>query len=80
MNTYYSRCFHLERKERSDKGKTLINSWKKTKSIYTAKYVFKREQTYRRFRDHTHKLNSKELNEEFKNKNEEEKEKYEKLD
>ena len=48
MNTYYRRCFHPERKQRSDKGKTLINSDKKRKSVYTAQYVFKREQTYRR--------------------------------
>ena len=76
MSSYYERCFHPERKIRSDVNHTLINSSKKRKSVYTAKYVFKREQTQRRFRDHTHKLNNDELNSEFDLKSEEDKEYY----
>ena len=76
MNSYYERCFHPERKERSDKGHTLINSNKKRKSVYTAEYVFKREQTQRRFRNHTHRLNNNELKEEFDQKSPEEIKRY----
>ena len=76
INQYYERCFHPERKERSDKGHTLINSSKKRKSVYNARYVFKREQTQRRFRDFTHRLINEELNAEFESKPPEEVERY----
>ena len=60
---YYDSGFHEEKKERKDKGQTLINS-EKRKSTYTPLYVFKREQTQRRYRNHTHRLNDTELNSE----------------
>ena len=56
VNNYYDSGFHAERKERSDKGQTLINSEKKRKSIYSGLFVYKREQKKIRYSNHTYKL------------------------
>ena len=47
--------------------------------MYTPFYVWKREQTQRRYRNHTHRLNEKELKEEFEAKCEDEKRVYKSL-
>ena len=79
IDSYYLHGFSTKRLERSDKGETLINSEKKRKSVYSPLYVFKREQTQRRFRNYTHRLNELELKEEFESKREDEKNVYKNL-
>ena len=59
INAYYEHGFTSNRITRKDKGHTLINS--KKNSVYTPFYVWKREQIQRRYRNHTHRLNEKEL-------------------
>ena len=68
IDAYYENGFSPDRKTRKDKGMTLINSEKKRKSTYTPLYVYKREQTYRRYRTHTIRLNAEELKNEFESK------------
>ena len=58
VDAYYDNGFVPDRKTRKDKGMTLINSEKKRKSTYTPLYVYKREQTHRRYRTHTLRLNA----------------------
>ena len=70
INSYYNSGFIPDRKTRKDKGQTLINSTKKRKSTYTSFYVYKREQTHRRYRTHTQHLNKDMLKEEFESKSE----------
>ena len=72
INSYYDNGFVANRKIREDKGLTLINSAKKRKSTYTPLYVYKREQTQKRYRTHTLRLDAKTLKEEFENKHEDE--------
>ena len=72
INSYYNSGFIPDRKTRKDKGQTLINSTKKRKSTYTSFYVYKREQTHRRYRTHTQHLNKDMLKEEFESKSENE--------
>ena len=72
INSYYDNGFVANRKIREDKGLTLVNSAKKRKSTYTPLYVYKREQTQKRYRTHTLRLDAKTLKEEFENKHEDE--------
>ena len=58
---------------------TLINSEKKRKSTYTPLYVYKREQTHRRYRTHTLRLNAEELKNEIESKDELEKKVYQNI-
>ncbi len=73
---YYERGFHHGRLPRADKGFTLMNSPKKRKSVMTPFYVFKREQTQRRYRNFTHKLDNDELKIEFEGQDVVKKESY----
>ena len=72
VNSYYENGFVADRKIRNDKGMTLVNSNKKRKSIYTPLYVYKREQTQKRFRTHTLRLDPYMLKEEYNNKHHDE--------
>ena len=76
VNSYYDSGFHAERKERSDKGQTLVNSEKKRRSRYSELFVYKREQTQLRYRNHTYRLDDNELKDDFEAMEEEEKRIY----
>ena len=65
VNSYYENGFVIERKSRNDKGLTLINSERKRKSVYSPLYVYKREQTHKKFRTHTQRLCAINFKEEF---------------
>ena len=56
VNSYYDNGFVIERKTRSDKGLTIINSEKRRKSVYSPLYIYKREQTHKKFSTHTQRL------------------------
>ena len=68
VDSYYDNGFNPNRKIRNDKGLTLVNSDKKRKSTYTPLYVYKREQTHKRFRTNTLRLDANEIKTEFFNK------------
>ena len=72
IDTYYYNGFVSEKKISKDKVMTLINSGNKRQSTYTLLYLYKREQTQRRYRKHTLRLNAKELKEEFEKKHHDE--------
>ena len=76
IDSYYDNGFNPNRKTIKDKGLTLVNSEKKRKSTYTPLYVYKREQTNKRFRHHTLRLDASELKEEFLSKSEDEQQVY----
>ena len=56
VNSYYDNGFVIERKTRSDKGLTIINSEKRRKSFYSPLYIYKIEQSHKKFRTHTQRL------------------------
>ena len=79
VDAYYDNGFIPDRKTRNDKGMTLINSEKKRKATYTPFYVYKREQTQRRYRSHTLRLDAEMLKEEFEGKDDLEKRTYQNI-
>ena len=79
IGAYYDNGFVPNRKTRKDKGMTLINSEQKRKSTYTPLYIYKREQTHKRYRSHTIRLNAVELKNEFESLDELEKKTYDNI-